>query len=156
MRLLSCITNNGDAETRRRGDAEIERKGERAKERRARLFLPSKISPSPHLFFSLSLLASLLLCVFALKTFSQKIAIITPEKTVNSEKIAFQFAENFNAMDSSLVEMAVKSQPFENIFNLSTAEAKTLGNAIGCDFFIILKTENLSFTSRSNRLTILG
>ncbi len=88
-----------------------------------------------------------LFCGFFLSIKAQKIAIITPEKTVNSEKIASQFAEKFNGMDSSLVEMAVKSQSFENIFNLTTTEAKTLGNAIGCDFFILLKSENVRRTS---------
>ena len=33
--------------------------------------------------------------------------------------------------------------PFENFYNLTLAEAKNLGNAIGCDFSVILKSENL-------------
>ena len=79
--------------------------------------------------------------------FAQKIAIITPEKTSNSEKISSQLAEKFQTMDADLVEMAVKSQTIENIFNLSTEESKTLAKAIGCDFFILLKSENLPRTS---------
>lgn len=84
---------------------------------------------------------------FLLSAYAQKIAIITPEKNPNSEKISSQFAVKFNTMDSDLVEMAVKSQSTENIYNLSISEAKTLGNAIGCDFFILLKAENLRRTS---------
>ncbi len=122
MRLQSFITSKCETETRRRGDA-----GK----------------------FCLFIFASLLLCVFALKTFPQKIAIITPEKNSNSEKIAVEFVEKFNAMDADLVEMAVKSLAFENIYNLTTVESKSLGNAIGCDFFIILKSENLRRTSLS-------
>ena len=79
--------------------------------------------------------------------YAQKIALITPEKNPNSEKIASRFAERFNVIDTDLVEMAVKSQSFENIFNLSIEESKILGKAIGCDFFIILKSENLRRTS---------
>jgi Gram-negative bacterial TonB protein C-terminal len=78
---------------------------------------------------------------------AQKIAVITPEKTSNSEKVSSQFAEKLKAMDADLVEMAFKGQSVENIYNLSTEEAKTLGRAIGCDFFIILKAENLRRTS---------
>ncbi len=33
------------------------------------------------------------------------------------------------------------------LFNLTTEEAKNIGNAVGCDFFIVLKSENLRRTS---------
>ena len=87
------------------------------------------------------------LCLFTLPVLAQKIAIITPEKTANIEKISFQLNQKFNSLDSDLVEITVKSQSIENLFNLSTEEAKTLGNAIGCDFFILLKSESLRRTS---------
>ncbi len=82
-----------------------------------------------------------------INAYSQKIAVITPEKNPNSQLIAAQISEKLNALDADLVEMAIKSQPFENLYNLSTEEAKTLGKAIGCDFFIILKVENQRRTS---------
>jgi hypothetical protein len=92
--------------------------------------------------------ASLLTAYGSLLTvFAQRIAVITPEKNSQTERIAAQFAEKFKAIDSDLVEIAVKSQPISNIYNLSTEESKTLANAIGCDFFIILKAENLRRTS---------
>lgn len=105
-----------------------------------------KVAKAQSFFYFFSF-ASLLLCVLALKIFPQKIAVITPEKNPNSEKISLPFAEKLNALDSDLVEMAVKSQSFENIYNLSTEEAKNLGNVIGCDFFVLLKSENLRRTS---------
>lgn len=89
----------------------------------------------------------LFFCGFIISVQAQKIAVITPDKNPISEKITTQFAENLKAMDSDLVEMALKTQPITNIFNLSTEESKTLGNAIGCDFFILLKAENLRRTS---------
>lgn len=88
-----------------------------------------------------------LFCGCFSSAFSQKIAIIVPEKNSHSEKISGEIAEKLNVMDSDLVEMALKSQSFENIYNLSLEEAKRLGTAIGCDFFIILKSENLRRTS---------
>lgn len=87
------------------------------------------------------------LCIFTMPVCAQKIAIITSEKTANIQKISFQLNQKFNSLDSDLVEIAVKSQSIENLFNLSTEEAKTLGNAIGCDFFILLKSETLRRTS---------
>lgn len=84
---------------------------------------------------------------FVSGVFPQKIAIIVPEKNTHSEKISAQFVEKLNVMDADLVGMALKSQSIENIYNLSLEEAKSLGTAIGCDFFIILKTENLRRTS---------
>lgn len=88
-----------------------------------------------------------LFCGYLFPIFPQKIAIITPEKNINSEKIASQFAEKLNAIDSDLVEMAVKSQSFDNIYNLTTTEAKNLGDVIGCDFFILVKSDNVRRTS---------
>lgn len=82
-----------------------------------------------------------------LTVFAQRIAVITPEKNLHTEKVAAQFAEKFKTIDADLVETAVKSQTISNIYNLSTEEAKILANAIGCDFFIILKAENLRRTS---------
>lgn len=94
-----------------------------------------------------SLVFFVLFCGCFSSAFSQKIAIIVPEKNSHSEKISGEIAEKLNVMDSDLVEMALKSQSFENIYNLSLEEAKRLGTAIGCDFFIILKSENLRRTS---------
>lgn len=82
-----------------------------------------------------------------LTIFAQRIAVITPEKNSHTEKIVTEFVGKFKTIDTDLVEIAVKSQPISNIYNLSTEEAKTLANAIGCDFFIILKAENLRRTS---------
>jgi TonB family protein len=78
---------------------------------------------------------------------AQKVAVLTPEKNSVTEKIAAHLSEKFEALDPDLVEMAYKSQVVENVYNLTIAESKTLGNAIGCDFFIILKSENLRRTS---------
>jgi TonB family protein len=98
--------------------------------------------------FSVNYLLLTACCLLlTIHVFPQRIAVIAPEKNPQAEKITSQFTERLNAMDADLVEMAVKSQQLENIYNLSTEEAKILGKAVGCDFFIILKTENLRRTS---------
>ena len=76
---------------------------------------------------------------------AQKIAVIVPDKTGISEKYAAQFrqslAGNFNVLDESLGEIAFRSSSTaENPFNLTTDEAKTIGAAIGCDYFVLIKS----------------
>jgi hypothetical protein len=127
MKLRSYITNKYSKEKGRRGE------GEKGSQNQVRIFA--------------FLLFTFYFTFFALKAFPQKIAVITPEKNPNSEKVVGRFAEKFNLIDADLVETAVKSQPLENIYNLSVEEAKMLAKVIGCDFFILLKAENLRRTS---------
>ena len=49
-----------------------------------------------------------LFCGYFFPVSAQKIAVITPEKNPNSEKMASQFTERLKGMDADLVEMAVK------------------------------------------------
>ncbi len=74
---------------------------------------------------------------------SQKLALISPEEN----KLTAQLAEKINSIDSDLASNAANALAYENLYNLTTEEAKNLGKAIGCDFFIILKSENVRRTS---------
>ncbi len=95
--------------------------------------------------------ASLRLCVFALILFSpvlaRKIAVLTPEKTGISESFAENLrpalSEKFKVLNSALSETAFLSMNVEKPFNMSAEEAKIAGAAIGCDFFLLVKSENL-------------
>jgi hypothetical protein len=78
---------------------------------------------------------------------AQKVALITPEKTANTEKLLLPLAEKLNALDSDLVLNALRATTYENIFNLSTEEAKRIGKAIGCEFFILLKSDTFRRSS---------
>jgi TonB family protein len=92
-------------------------------------------------FFSNILFASLFLFVFSFQIYSQKFAIITPETSQISDKITSELSDKLNALDADLVKSAFKSTTYESIFNLTTVEAKIIGTAIGCDYFVLLKTE---------------
>lgn len=85
------------------------------------------------------------LCVSS--AFSQKIAVISPEQNQLTEKLTPQLAEKLNSIDIDLSLSVLRSMSFDNIFNLTTEETKNLGNAIGCDFVILLKSENLRRSS---------
>ena len=95
--------------------------------------------------------AALRLCVlaliFSLPSLAQKIAILTPDKNGQSEKFAEKLADSlsvtFRVLDSSLSETAFLSSNSEKPFNLTAEEAKIIGAAIGCEFFLLVRAENL-------------
>jgi len=99
--------------------------------------------------------AALYLCAFTLlfsaPLCAQKIAILTPDKNGQSEKFAeklsLSLASKFKVLDSSMSETAFLSVGAEKPFNMTTDEAKTIGAAIGCEFFILVRAENLRRTS---------
>lgn len=94
--------------------------------------------------------AALRLCAFALiisfPILAQKIAIIAPEKNAQSaefvEKLAESLSRNYKIIDSSLSETAFASANFETPFNLTTEESKIISSAIGCRYFLLVRTEN--------------
>ena len=90
------------------------------------------------------------LCVFALiaffPVFAQKIAVLTPEKNGQSERFAEKLetslSKYFKVLDSSLSAAAFLSSNPEKPFNMSSDEAKIIGAAIGCDFFLLVRSVN--------------
>lgn len=88
-----------------------------------------------------------LILLLAANLAAQKIAVLTPEKTDLSEsfaeKLTASLSAKFKVLDSSLSETAFLSANPEKPFNLTAEEAKIIGAAIGCDFFLLVKSENL-------------
>ncbi len=72
-----------------------------------------------------------------------KIAVLIPEKNAQNqtfaEKLETSLSKNFKILDDSLSETAFRSTAYEKPFNLSLAEAKNIGAAIGCDYFLLVK-----------------
>ena len=98
-------------------------------------------------FFSFCHVAVLCL-IFVFPVFAQqKIAVLIPDKSLQSQmlmpKLKTFLAQNFKVLDDSLSEAAFRSVTYENPFNLSLKEAKNLGTAIGCDYFLLVKTQTL-------------
>ena len=83
----------------------------------------------------------------------QKLAVLIPEKTYQSqvfaEKLESSLSANFKILDDSLSETAFHSTRFEKPFNLSREESKNVGAAIGCDYFLLMKAENQRRSSLS-------
>ena len=99
--------------------------------------------------------AYLRLCVFALiftpSVIAQRVAILTPDKAESSrsfaEKIEIKLGEKMRVLDDSLAESAYLSVSPATPFNLTTEESKKIGTAIGCDLFILLRSETLRRSS---------
>lgn len=119
MRSPSCITNSFVSTQSREG----------AKTQRTVIFLP---------------FATLLLCIFALNLplAAQRLAIVTPDKVESSRVFAESLAEksSLRVLDPDLSESAFRSVSISNPFNLTREEAKLIGAAIGCDYFIVTRS----------------
>ncbi len=112
--------------------------------------------------FSFSLKKSAFICVylwlilsFASFSSAQKIAVLIPEKKSQSqtfaEKLEFSLSKKYKILDDSLSDAAYRARDYEKPFNLSLDEAKNIGAAIGCDYFLLLKTETLPRYSFENK-----
>lgn len=89
--------------------------------------------------------------IFIIEVSAQRIAIITPNETPQTsaakDKLTNSLSKNHKVIDGDLAKAVFQSTTFENPFNLTTEEAQNLGNAAGCDYFLLLKAENLRRTS---------
>jgi hypothetical protein len=77
-----------------------------------------------------------------------RVAILIPEKTEQASEIRNQLAEamaiSTEVLDFSLSEAVWNSKQFDAPYNLTLDQAKNVGMAIGCDFFLLLKTDTLT------------
>lgn len=96
------------------------------------------------------LLTAYCLLLTAVTAYSQKLAFLAPDKSPNSNKIQLRLKENlaekFDVADDSLAEIVLENAAVENAFNLSTEEAQNLGKALGCNFFLLVKSDTLRRT----------
>jgi hypothetical protein len=93
---------------------------------------------------------AVLACVVFLATISataQRIAVLTPDK--NRQEIAFaaKLAEalvtRYRALDNDMADAAFKSVSVNDPYNLTTEAAKNIGSVIGCDYFILVRSNTL-------------
>ncbi len=93
--------------------------------------------------------ASLRLCVFALIFFipvaAQKVAILSPDGTETSrsfaERLESKLSEKLLVVDQAMSEAAFSSVKTDDPFNLTLEKSKTIGSAIGCDLFVLIRSE---------------
>lgn len=91
-------------------------------------------------------ISSLLFLLFSLcgLSIAQKVALLTPDGAEQSKKFAAlvgeHLEEKINLLDNDLSFAAYQSISPTTPFNLTTAESKLIGTAIGCDLFILLRS----------------
>lgn len=88
-----------------------------------------------------------LLLIYNVDARPARIALLTPEKTsqaqIFSRTLAASLPSELRVLDSSLSETAFSSFEYTNPFNLQLVEAQNAGRAIGCDYFILIRSETL-------------
>jgi hypothetical protein len=82
----------------------------------------------------------------------QRIAILTPDKTETSTSFAAILKDSVDGvglrlLDDSLSEAAYASAAPGAPFNMTTDEAKRIGQTIGCEFFVLLRSATLRRSS---------
>lgn len=72
--------------------------------------------------------------------------MIVPEKSETAQKFADKLetslSSKFKVLDASMSETAFRSVAVESVFNQTTDEAKTIGAAVGCDYFLLVKAQD--------------
>ncbi|MGB7202344.1 MAG: energy transducer TonB [Pyrinomonadaceae bacterium] len=132
MRSASFITITKELLTQRRKDAKTLRF--------------EKTFSSGKRFFAF--FAPLHLCVFALIFFlpvtAQKVALLSPDGTEQSKAFAARLVENLedkvNLLDGDLSVAAYLSVSPSTPFNLTATDSKLIGSAIGCEFFVLVRS----------------
>lgn len=102
-------------------------------------------------FFFLFLCGEIFLFVSA--SAAQKLAVLIPVKSAQSEfvrqKLEENLSKNFKVSDDALAETVLFAEADKKIFNLSTEDARNFGSAAGCDFLLLIKSETLRRASLS-------
>lgn len=75
---------------------------------------------------------------------AQRVAVLTPDDADGSKAFAAQLENSLQSkvklVDDSLAKAAFESAEFASPYNLALYEAKHVGEAIGCDFFVLVRS----------------
>jgi TonB family protein len=140
MRLQSFITVNFTTETPK----QVKKKKEKGKSFTFLLFT---------FYFSRSM--SLCLCgvfvFFASPVLAQRVAVLTPEQTPQTQKYASLLADSlsdkFKILEDSMSWAAFRSVKLESPFNLTTSQGKAIGEVVGCDYFLLVRSGTIRRSS---------
>lgn len=89
------------------------------------------------------IVVSLILLAFTMSARAQTVALLTPNHTDSSVEFIEIFETHIRGsvktLDRSLAESAFTAASATTPFNLTTTEAKNIGAAVGCEFFILAR-----------------
>ncbi len=82
---------------------------------------------------------------------AQRIAVLTPEPTAQAKKYASEVSDRLSTrlkvLDDEMSQAAFHSVKVESPMNLSARQAQAIGDVLGCDYFMLLKTGTLRRSS---------
>ncbi|MFN2502548.1 MAG: energy transducer TonB [Pyrinomonadaceae bacterium] len=91
-------------------------------------------------------IGGILLLLLSIAAAAQRIAVLTPgnepESTEFAEGLETYLSRRFKLVDGAVAQSAFASFSPATPFNLTNEEAKKLGAAMGCNFFILLRAAN--------------
>ena len=106
---------------------------------------------------SLTCFSAAILLLFSVSvSYTQRIAILTPDRTTQSTSLAEQLSDGFEGklrvVDAGAAQSAFRSITVDDPFNLTSEQGKSIGTVIGSDFFIIVKavTQRRTSSARPN------
>ena len=102
----------------------------------------------------MSYIALLLVVVFSGAVSAQRFAIVAPVSSANSEAFSSEVSSSLTAAGSKVIDESLSSSVFrsrriDEPFNLTTAEAKNLTAAIGCEYMLLYRVETVRRASFS-------
>ena len=86
------------------------------------------------------------LCLFTFAAFPQRVAVLAPDKTDASREFASNLQNALNEIqkvsvqDSSLAIAAFNATAPEDPYNMTKEQSKAIGAAIGCEYFILVRS----------------
>jgi hypothetical protein len=103
------------------------------------------------MFWRAAAVGLLAFIIFTGNVTSQKLAILTPEKTGQNAQFVPElekaFEKKHSVLDNDLSESAYRSVNPETPFNMPSETARNLGAVIGCDYFLLVRSGNQRRTS---------
>jgi TonB family protein len=112
------------------------------------IFVYLRVSYSPRLLFSPQILPAIffiLICTTFVQ--AQRIAFLTPDNSETSQNFRTNLetilSKNFQVLDDSLAASVSQNLSEQNLFNLATEDAQNFGQALGANFFVLVKSETL-------------
>ena len=92
-----------------------------------------------------------LLQLYANTCLAQRVAVITPDNSPRSTayagEVAARFSRKIRILDSGLTSAAFRSLAIPTPFNMTIEEAKTAAAVLGCDYFILVRSDGNRRTS---------
>lgn len=96
-------------------------------------------------------IGSALTLLLPFQAVAQRLSILTPEKNSQNTRFVSGLRDlletKFTVIDDDLSEAAYSANRVESPFNMTTATARNIGAAIGCDYFLLVRIATQRRTS---------